>query len=344
VKVGSDEVITVHFDHAGEKRLNIKYANLSLITIEEEARLLAENEQGIAETFEVPDAHDSHGHSSHWEPFFDDMNVLMEILPDALKRSSAVPCWADNACSGATSFTLPSDEPKGMNASPSPRLGLMMVIHQNKTQGADELVSVYPWISEGVEHLLRLKKVYPWHNRLEAQIEADLGDMSITFFDSLYARNKYFYRSDKEYSFILLGIAYTCAVVEPHPIIISDPEKIRRMRQNMGQDPEDLSPIEIETKGMAVLLPIQEGDRDDYEFQGPVKEVRAIDLLGVRTWRIRVTVARRLEGADSDIDIDIYVTEKALVGKKVPKAGDDIAGALWLQGYLWTPVPLPFLG
>ena len=184
--------------------------------------------------------------------------------------------------------------------------------------------------------MIKLNKVYPWHSRLEGQIEGDLGDVPLTFFDVHYARDKYFYRTDKYYSFILSGIAYACKVIEPPSFDINNPETIRMMRQNMKiGDIEDPSPINIQTKGMAAILPFSGGDRDDYQFQAPVKDIREIELFGKKAWRIRATVALLLERTESDIDLDIYVTEKTLAGQKVPVAGDDIAGTLWLQGYLW---------
>ncbi len=104
VKIESEEIISVHFDHGGIRRLNLKYAKLSPVAVEKEAQLLAENERGIKETFESTDAHDSHAHGSHWEPFFENTNVLLERLPEALNRSAIVPCWADNSRSDYISF------------------------------------------------------------------------------------------------------------------------------------------------------------------------------------------------------------------------------------------------
>lgn len=339
VKVEGPEVVTVRFDHGGERRLSLKYANLSSVTLEREARLLAQNEQDLVETFAAPDKPSSHGHGSHWEPFLDNANVLLKMLPEVLKRSLTIPCWADNARAGSTSFSLPPDEPRGTNVTPSPSFGMMLVIQQAEHSRKNELVSAYPWVSGGVEHYVQLKKVYPWHNGLEAQIEASLGEMSIALFDSLYARHKYFYKSGRNYSFMLSGIAYACEVVSPEPIVINNSETIRRMRQETERDPEDLSPIMFHTEGMAAFLPIPEGDRDDYRFQAPVKDIKETQLLGMSAWKIRATVAR-LGGGDSDTDLDIYVTEKALRGK-VPESGDDIAGSLWLQGHMMRPMSFP---
>ena len=87
---------------------------------------------------------------------------------------------------------------------------------------------------------------------------------------------------------------------------------------------------------MAALVPISEWDSDDYQFRGPVKSVKEIEMLGQTGWKVRATLLRHLSD-DSESDLDIIITSKVWKDKSPPQIGDDIEGTLWLQGYLWYP-------
>lgn len=89
---------------------------------------------------------------------------------------------------------------------------------------------------------------------------------------------------------------------------------------------------------MAMFIPVDGGDIDDYQFRGPVKVVEPFDdFLGQSGWRVRVTVMRLSEYAHEDFDIDLLVTRRAWEGNTPPRLGQDIEGALWLQGRLLDP-------
>ncbi len=85
-----------------------------------------------------------------------------------------------------------------------------------------------------------------------------------------------------------------------------------------------------------MLLPIDEWDRDDYRFHGPVKSVKAVEMLDQAGWMVRASVMRGLED-ERDVDLDILVTRRVLGDGAPPAIGQDIEGCLWLQGYLWYP-------
>jgi hypothetical protein len=200
-------------------------------------------------------------------------------------------------------------------------------------------------VSEGVQHTIRLERVRLWPNRLEAQIEALVGadeELSITFFDPLFAANRAFYRKDEIYQFVLVGFRYDFEIVDPAPIVIDDMEKVRRLRTMMYKDdPEKRGtqvPLVFETKGMAAFLPRGDLAADDYEFQGPVKSVTEFhtEMFGQQAWRVRITVSRPAS-KDIDIDIDLCLTRKVLGDCRLPNIGEDVRGILWLQGYLWMP-------
>jgi len=289
---------------------------------------------------EIP-GEETGGHGDHWEIFFSDVGDIVKQLPKVVQEGQIALTHADSG--SPTTYALPQQEPKGaLLVWPSPRLGVIAVIELSTQEGAHGLISAYPYVSEGVEHTVRLEQVRLWPNRLEAQIRASVRTdegWAITFFDPLFAANRVFYKKDELYKFILAGFPYILETADPKPIVIDDPENIRRLRSMMHPtDPEQrdsLEPLVFRTEGMAAFFQ-RDSSADDYEFQGPVKSVTELDtqMLGQQVWRIRVTVHRL---SDSDFDIDLYVTKKVLAGHKVPEIGEDVRGVLWLHGHLSSP-------
>jgi hypothetical protein len=282
------------------------------------------------------------GHGDHWKIFFHNLKDFFTRLPQIIQEAQPALTYAD--IRSAIPYIFPKQEPDGyLLVWPIPRFGLIATIKRNSPSAANELISAYPWVSEGKQHTIRMEQIRLWPNRLEAQIEAGLGideELPITFFDPLFAANRVFYKKGEWYQFILVGFPYTFEIVDPKPIVINDPEKIRNLRSILHSDDperrESQEPLIFETKGMAALLPHHDLEGDDYEFQGPVKSVTEFhtEMFGQRTWRIRITIHRR---SDKDFDLDLCLTEKILGNQRMPEAGDDVRGILWLQGYLWMP-------
>lgn len=279
------------------------------------------------------------GHGDHWEVFFNDAGDIVKKLPKVVQEGRLIATSADEG--GAIPYALPPQEPKGaLLAWPSPGFGVIAAIELGAQGGRNEFISAYPYMSEGVEHTARLEQVRLWPNRLEAQVQASVGtddEWTVTFFDPLFTVNRVFYKKDELYKFILVGFPYVFEIVESKPIVIDDPENVRRLRSMMyPTDPDErdnLEPLVIQTKGMAAFLSCGGNAADDYEFQGPVKSVTGLgtQVLDQRVWRIRVTVHRL---ADDEVDLDLYLTEKVLANNRLPEVGEDVRGILWLQGHL----------
>ena len=80
-------------------------------------------------------------------------------------------------------------------------------------------------------------------------------------------------------------------------------------------------------------MPVEDWDRDDYWFRGPVRSVKAFDdWLGQSGWRVRVCV---MQMDTEDAELDVFVTSRSWSGDEPPQVGEDMEGALWLQGRLW---------
>ncbi|MDZ7656339.1 MAG: hypothetical protein U0997_10380 [Sulfurimicrobium sp.] len=291
-------------------------------------------------TFKFEGANARHFMGAHWEPFVDDSTELLkripEILPQALPQ--ALPQTGYGEHHPATK-KIPPDWATGYQLVWPLRVnGMSLMIRSNESQKQSELVSVFPFFAEGSQSALTLRQVDVWESECEAQITAGWGEAEIAFFDTQYLLNRAWYEAGKRYDFILTGLAYSaCPSTIFKMPVHQNPEELAWLKQlaaERGEEPPE-EMTEINLTGMAMFLPIDAWDKDDYKFRAPIKEVKAFqDFLGQDGWRVRATVFRF---GDADADLDIVITRRAWGSDAPPQVGQDIEGSLWLQGYLWYP-------
>lgn len=334
------DVIVVKFSRVGRKRLSVKHAPLSRPTDGIDESLTPDTrayQEWLDKTF-APEGEDArHYLGSHWDPFYDDVLTVVKRFPDILPKSLLQLPYAE---SRPPLRSLPPEWPTARHLSWPIRLhGIAFVVTKRARSGNPEVVSFFPFDHDGILHELVIEKVHVWKSGVEAQIECHLGDSSLTFFDTLFAPNRGWYESGAPCQFILSAFAYKCRAAEDQIIQTFNPKLTEEFK---AQHPEIASKwpeggtIPVHTKGAVGLLPVLEWDRDDYYFRGPVRSVKEMEMLDQPAWRIRATVLRTLDD-DRDIDLDIIVTRKVWGAASPPRPGDDIEGALWLQGYLWYP-------
>lgn len=333
------ERVEVEFDRSGKKMLALEYANLRLATDRDEAAgVAAFNDWRLRQiqAFEQEGDGTEHFMGSHWDPFFEDREVF-DRLPSVLAESHLLDGFASND-RYQPPYPPAFDWPTGFYLSwPRRQEGLALAVKVGETENT--IVSIYPFVGHGTEHSIEINKVHVWESGLEAQIEATLKDAQITFFDPLFAINRGWYAAGDQYQFVMAGIAYSCRLARDRPFTIKHPPEVlallqERAREQGGDMPE---PEEtVHTKGMAMFLPIEAWDRDDYRFHGPVKSVKPMEMLGQEAWMVRAAILRTLKD-DQDIDLDIVVTRRVWGGGGAPEVGQDVEGTLWLQGYLWYP-------
>ena len=211
-------------------------------------------------------------------------------------------------------------------------IGTVHSIHDERKEL--NLESLFPFFADGSRHGVILGQVCVWKNGCEAHVIGTLGEAEIVFYDTAYLPNRAWYKTGLEYHFTLTGIAYSARPAPSEPFTIrQDPEVaawLARLRREQGEEVlPDLEPT-FSMQGMASLLPIEEWDRDDYTFRGPVLSVRDVEVLDEPAWLLEVTVLRFSE----DVNLNILLTRRAWEGEVSPQVGEDIEGRLWLQGYL----------
>ena len=85
-------------------------------------------------------------------------------------------------------------------------------------------------------------------------------------------------------------------------------------------------------------MPIEQWDRDDYQFLGPIQDVTSFsDWLGQDGWRVEVTVICEAGINGEDLTLSMYITHRAWKGDTTPTIGMNIEGQLWLQGTMVFP-------
>lgn len=189
-----------------------------------------------------------------------------------------------------------------------------------------------------VQARLELKRVITWKNKIEAQIEANWGCSIIEFYDTRFIYNRLWYEAEREYEFILTGIAYKAkpAIFMEIPFD-QNPDEVawqRKISKEKGL-PEPEIPKKIKLENTAIFIPIENGDIDEYQFRGKVKKVERLDreMLGQKCYVADFTVMRFEDNDEKDLKI--LITEKVWEGERPPVSGDEIEGFLWLQGCLW---------
>jgi hypothetical protein len=258
-------------------------------------------------------------HGDRWNSFDGNTESTIERwLPILLAEGKLVPDG------------LPRDADRSFAILDHPATDLRSVANVAKgDEGRMELVSAFPVAFRGVRHRMRILAIHEEPESGEARIEAEFSGNgpTISFFEPYWMANRSQYAIGAMVTVELAALAYNAAMTSSEPAWIENPETIRALRSRDGGDPTDLSPIAVHLDGAAILLPIEGLDPEDYSYQGQVKEVRWLDLASWRILALTLTVMR----TESDLDLVLYIPPHAL---KVtpPHIGEDISGALWLQG------------
>ncbi len=346
--VGTD-YIGICTDEGGDCLFRTETADYILWNEKEEATwraAVAELEQKSDErlTLPWPDStfsHEPEGNEhymgSHWQPFFENgVDDVVLRLKEMIEKGKLTTGYGDT-------HPAPRNFPEGWQAGkclawPDVDCGAILSVTIEKE--TNTFRTVYPYWSKGSNHKILLKDVLIWESGVEGQISGTFGERDVTFFDTLYLHNRYFYERGKEYEFSLAGIAYTAQQAEETEIPFTlNPDQIaweKKLAEMRGEEySEEDRPKTITMKGAAILMNIGEWDKDDYSFRGTIKEVKPLtDFLGQDGWAVTATVMRQSGYDPEDFDLDIAVTSRAWKAEAPPEVGQDIEGSLWLQGYL----------
>jgi hypothetical protein len=287
------------------------------------------------DTFVADDSGTPHSMGTHWMPFLGGAEAIVRRLPELLATAELQHGYGSLR---SAAKSLPDSWPRGFQlAWPRPGAPCVAMIIAAEPRG-NFVVSVFPSVEGGVQHTVTLRRVRVSESGLEARITGLWGPAEVSFFDTRFVGDRAQYVAGREFDFILAGLAYAAAPARPVSWAVAQVPGLSELwkESESAVEPGAAPSVSISMEGAAVLLPLPDGDIDDYTFRGPVKSVVPLDdWLGEPGWRLRTTVMRGENG--DDIDLDIVVTARTWSGTSPPKSGSDIEGHLWLQGYLWMP-------
>ncbi len=287
-------------------------------------------------TFHHEPTGSEHFMGSHWDPFYEDgAEELLPRLAEILEKSVTVHSHG-GSCKSLRE--IPADWQAGFHLIwPSADRGIVSSIATDANQ--NRFCTAYPFWPDGGRHLLRLRDVLIWESGVEVLVTVEFGEASLTFFDTLYLNSRIWYERGQNFEFSLTGIAYGAKPSEDaaisftcHPEQIAWETELARLRR---EEPPEARLSTMNTAGAAFFLNMDEWDKDDYFFCGPVKKVTPIqDFIGQDGWIVRTTVLRQSGCEPEDFDLDILITRRVWNSANPPEAGKDIEGTLWLQGYM----------
>ena len=277
-------------------------------------------------TWETEDQ--GHYCGSHWDAFYDSPDEALRTLPDILPQATPLTSFGDT-------YSGPREIPGswargGYLAWPNGNRGLLATLQT--AEGRTELVNLSPLAEYGVHVGIEIERVHVWSSGAEAQIEGIWGEAAVSFFDLTFLKNRSWYEAGKRLVFVLAGIAYKAGPASVAPLAIApDSAFADTLRDEWGI--EDGKALELGMEGSSIFAALEDWDRDDYWFRGPVRSVKAFDdWLGQSGWRVRVCV---MQMDTENAELDVFVTSRSWSGDEPPQVGEDMEGALWLQGRLW---------
>jgi hypothetical protein len=178
------------------------------------------------------------------------------------------------------------------------------------------VLSSYPLFNVGKPVQGRITSVTEFGNAYEGQLEAYINGFTLSFFDTMYFKNKNKYFAGKDVKILLSGVAYVLSKAKRH-------EPVEKKKEQKSPKHKILGEAEFAVR-------YENGDIDDYVFRGIVKSVKEFEVMGKKAKAIKTSLQMGAEG--QHFDFYMVATENAIQEKIRP--GDHISGIVWLQGFI----------
>ena len=236
------------------------------------------------------------GHGDHWSAIFETEDETFSAILDSVNKKELI------------DQSRQFDGKVVVHDSVGDHMKILTITKGN------HIWTSYPYLVNGIPYEVEVENIEEWSNGLEGQIQGSLGEAAISFFDTRYLGSSEMYKDARRGKFSLSALAYTLELIE-------------------HEEPEE-GKFGI-AKGFAGFFPAKSGgDIDDFTFSSAAKEIVEFDFWGKKFFRIKAplfAMSDLVEGGE--VDIYVYVPLKAIEGRK-PKIGDDVFGAIWMQGHL----------
>lgn len=197
-----------------------------------------------------------------------------------------------------------------------------------------DFASMYPCATWGASVDLEPLSFEEWERGVEGSVVlATPEGYPLTAFAPLYLRNRRELRPEHKYPFIISGFAMSVQPAEDHDF------EITQGPLTFDEDGKDRGPQTVTVSSERSTLFPSFKYPGEYHYILLVLNVDWVDFLGNRICRI--TTRHETEGGA--IPMTLYAGEH-LLGDYLPRKGDAIEGALWLQAYLASGQGMPVDG
>lgn len=280
--------------------------------------------------FEFEDAEEPKNHfmGSHWDPILKNFdNSISEIIQkmetSTIRESLKLPSFNFNP-SVSISKIVYLDYKMNDNS----QVNYVISVEEDAS-----LASMFPKINDGtiIKETLFPNSVYIWSAKNEAQINCNLGNASISFYDTNFANNYMYYAAGCTYLFKLRGLSYGAKRNDMGEL---DIEMTDSNRAFLFSD-EMSGSKKVDLSRMKMLIPIDEWDIDDYKYAGEIIELNEINILGINGWMCNVSVTTETDFFDGNLKI--FISTLAWKDETPPEIGDYIQGSMWLHGEMIAP-------
>lgn len=269
-------------------------------------------------------------HTEHmkkqWAFIMNNMKDIPKLMTTIAKKGGTRPCWTKNTKQNdRMMFTWPQDSHF--------RASIILSGKPKETLIPD---TVFPFM-EGLANTLRVEGTHSWQNGVEGEVLAAVGDTNETlwFYDPLYFRDREVDLTEGvDQLFYLSGLCYGVRPALLDELTVTQgPQYEAYVTAWLAENPEknrlDVPALKINLRGERILL--TEPICSEYQARAIVQEPEIIqfgeDGMEIKLHRFVVTF-----GKVHFIHIMLYAPEIACQNGYVPKAGDEVDLAFWLQG------------
>lgn len=264
------------------------------------------------------------GHGDHWNCISKDRKgIITQIIP-LTTNSGELAGHAKELVEDPESGEQSEETVLGMTYPQADLRSMVVEITDTK----NKLLRVrtgYPAGFAGIPYEVEIAQIHNWENYGEALIEGSIFDGPwLCFFDTFYFQNKKKYQPGMKLTFALCALAYSVKLYEHEEFEVNNPKAYKMLHP---ASPES-HPFKVSFDGAKLLIPHDQGDKDDYSFQTTIEELEKFNFLEYPMYRFKATF---MDFEDQQLRFDVYAGEHVFQGFE-PKVGDEIRGVLWLQG------------
>lgn len=270
------------------------------------------------------------GHGDHWSTLYDVDSYVHEGIARDCQEATLI-CKAP--CMDVKNGTERAEEVVCLRRGSSSLANQVLLMSDSRAK-SHYLFSAYPVALKGITYPLTIRRIEPWEYGIEGWIHASVTeeDVSITFFDTMFFTGSSELQPGNVVEYSLAGLAYRLAPIRMRSFAVRtgalwEMEKQRRLEEGESEEQAD-RPVDVHMTGAAIFLP-REGDQcDEAQFQGVIEAIDVFDHDRQKVYRLEMVLMRP---GDDEFRLPVYVSERALEGY-VPCHGDDVEGAMWVQG------------